>query len=375
MDTALHHLIDTVRAAAAQRTPLRIRGHGSKDFYGESLQGTLLDTTAHSGIVSYEPTELVITARAGTPLAELEAALAEKGQCLAFEPPRFDGRGTVGGMVAAGLSGPARASVGGVRDYVLGVQLINGRAEHLTFGGQVMKNVAGYDVTRLTVGSMGILGVLTEVSLKVLPVMPCEATLVFETDQAHALDQLNAWGAQPVPLNASCWVQGDAQPGECGTLYVRLRGAGAAVNAAIRKMTQDLPGVPMDNALAGPDWSACRDQTLPFFNAANHPDEALWRLSVPQAAPALNLPWPQLMEWHGGLRWVWAPESALHKLRDLTQAVDGFTTLFRASSASDIRATGHFESLEKPNAQIHARLKAEFDPAHIFNPGRMVSSL
>ena len=147
------------------------------------------------------------------------------------------------------------------------------------------------------------------------------------------------------------------------------------MNAAIRKMTQDLPGEPMDNLQAAPDWAACRDQTLLFFNAANHPDEALWRLSVPQTAPALNLPWAQLMEWHGGLRWVWAPESALHKLRDLTQAVDGFTTLFRAASAGGIRAAGHFEPLEKPIDQIHARLKAEFDPAHIFNPGRMLSSL
>ncbi|MBB1073754.1 glycolate oxidase subunit GlcE [Rhodoferax sp. 4810] len=375
MTDTLQALIDPIRAAIATQTPLRIRGHGSKDFYGESLQGTVLDTTVHSGIVSYEPTELVITARAGTPLAELEAALAEKGQCLAFEPPRFGGRGTVGGMVAAGLSGPSRASVGGVRDYVLGVQLINGRAEHLTFGGQVMKNVAGYDVTRLAVGSLGILGVLTEVSLKVLPVMPAEATLVFEIDQAHALDQLHAWGAQPLPLNASCWAQEDAAPGEAGKLYVRLRGAAAAVNAAIRKMTDDLPGETMDNAQAGPDWSACRDQTLPFFTAADHPGEALWRLSTPQTAPALNLPWPQLVEWHGGLRWVWAPESAQHKLRDLTQAVDGFTTLFRAASPVEKRATGHFEPLDKPIDQIHARLKAEFDPARIFNPGRLVASL
>ena len=375
MTDTLQALIDPIRAAAASKTPLRIRGQGSKDFYGQPPQGELLDTTVHSGIVNYEPTELVITARAGTPLAELEAALAEHGQCLAFEPPRFDGRGTVGGMVAAGLSGPARASVGGVRDYVLGVQLINGRAEHLSFGGQVMKNVAGYDVTRLMVGSLGVLGVLTEVSLKVLPVMPLEATLVFEIDQAHALDQLHAWGAQPLPLNASCWAQEDAAPGEIGKLYVRLRGAAAAVNAAIPRMLQDLPGERMDNAQAGPDWAACRDQTLPFFTAADHPGEALWRLSVPQTAPALNLPWPQLVEWHGGLRWVWAPASALPKLRDLTQAVDGFTTLFRLASPGDAGATNRFEPLESPHQRIHTRLKAEFDPAHLFNPGRLVPSL
>lgn len=376
----LQALIDPIRAAIAAQTPLRIRGHGSKDFYGGSLQGELLDTTVHRGIVSYEPTELVITARAGTSLAELDAALAEKGQCLAFEPPHFvgadgTGRGTVGGMVAAGLSGPARASAGGVRDYVLGVQMLNGRAEHLTFGGQVMKNVAGYDVTRLTVGSLGILGVLTEVSLKVLPVAPAEATLVFEIDQARALEQLHRWGGQPLPLNASCWVQDDTAPDAPELLFVRLRGAAAAVQSAIPKMLQDLPGQRIDNAQAGPDWCACRDQTLPFFNAANHPGAALWRLSVPQTAPVLSLPWPQLVEWHGGLRWVWAPESALSTLREQTRAVGGSTTLFRAISPVNTRATGIFESLTPPLDQIHARLKAEFDPAHIFNPGRLLPSL
>lgn len=375
MTDTLPALIDSIRAAAAANIPLRIRGHGSKDFYGELLQGELLDTSQHSGIVSYEPTELVITARTGTSLLELETTLAERGQCLAFEPPRFDGRGTVGGMVAAGLSGPSRASVGGVRDYVLGVQMVNGRGEHLIFGGQVMKNVAGYDVSRLMVGSMGILGLLTEVSLKVMSLPAAEATLVFEIDQAHALEQLHSWGAQPLPLNASCWVQGDAEPGEIGKLYVRLRGAGAAVESAIIKMTQDRPGTRMDNAQAGPDWRACRDQTLPFFNATEHPSQALWRLSLPQTAPALNLPWPQLVEWFGGLRWVWAPESASAKLRDLCQAVGGTAMLFRAYQANNTRASERFEPLERPLDQIHVRLKAEFDPANIFNRGRMFPAL
>jgi glycolate oxidase FAD binding subunit len=375
MTDTLQALTDPIRAAIAAQTPLRIRGHGSKDFYGGSLQGELLDTTVHSGVVSYEPTELVITARAGTSLAELEAALAEKGQCLAFEPPRFEGRGTVGGMVAAGLSGPARASVGGVRDYVLGVQLINGRAEHLTFGGQVMKNVAGYDVTRLMVGSLGILGVLTEVSLKVLPVAPAEATLVFEIDQAHALEQLHRWGGQPLPLNASCWVHDTTTAGAPELLFVRLRGAAAAVQSAVTKMLQDLAGHRIDDAQAGHDWCACRDQTLPFFDVAEHPGEALWRLSVPQTAPILSLPWLQLVEWHGAQRWLWAPESALSTLREQTRVVGGSTTLFRATSPGNTRATGIFDALSSPLAQIHARLKAEFDPAHIFNPGRLIAAL
>ena len=230
MDQALAQITERVRAAVADQTHLRIRGGGTKDFHGRALHGEVLDTRLLSGITSYEPSELVITARAGTPLAELEAVLAAKGQCLPFEPPHFSPGATVGGMVAAGLSGPARASVGAVRDYVLGVSLINGRAEPLTFGGQVMKNVAGYDVSRLMAGSWGTLGLLTEVSLKVLPVAPAEATLRFECNQADALRKLHAWGGQPLPLNASCWVQ----DGGVGTLYVRLRGAVAAVQAACR---------------------------------------------------------------------------------------------------------------------------------------------
>ena len=174
---AIAEMTDRIKAAAAARTPLRIRGGGTKDFYAQSLQGDVLDLRALAGVTSYEPSELVVTALAGTPLAELEALLAAQGQCLPFEPPHFSVGATVGGMVAAGLSGPARASSGAVRDFMLGVRFINGQGEHLTFGGQVMKNVAGYDVSRLMAGSMGTLGVITEVSLKVLPVAPAEATL------------------------------------------------------------------------------------------------------------------------------------------------------------------------------------------------------
>jgi glycolate oxidase FAD binding subunit len=277
-------------------------------------------------------------------------------------------------MVAAGLNGPSRASVGGVRDYVLGVQLVNGRAEHLIFGGQVMKNVAGYDVTRLMVGSLGTLGVLTELSLKVLPLAPAEATLVFALDQARALAQLHRWGAQPLPLNASCWVRDDTAPGAPELLFVRLRGAVAAVDSAIQKMTRDVPGSVMDNAQAGPDWQACRDQRLPFFNqpaATGTEPLALWRLSVPQTTPVLDLPWPQLVEWHGGQRWLWAPLSAQAQLRQTTKAAAGSTTLFIANEQGNTRAGCRFDPLNPALDGIHRRLKAEFDPAGIFNRGRM----
>lgn len=372
MDFALAQITRRVRAAAADQTPLRIRGGGTKDFHGLALHGEVLDTRVLRGIVSYEPSELVVTARAGTPLAELEAALAEQGQCLPFEPPHFsrspaDGA-TVGGMVAAGLSGPARASVGAVRDYLLGVTLLNGRAELLTFGGQVMKNVAGYDVSRLMAGAWGTLGLLTEVSLKVLPVAPADATLRFEgINQADALRKLHAWGGQPLPLNASCWVQ----DGGAGTLHVRLRGAVAAVDAACRSMG----GVRLDDAAAvAADWAACREQTLPWFAArAQHPDHALWRLSVPATAPVLALPGgvQPLVEWHGALRWVQAPEAAGDALRAAADAVGGTASIFVASSQGGTATAGLFDLKSRALEQIHARLKHSFDPAGIFNPGRV----
>ena len=366
MDTAIAQITDRVRAAAAHQTPLRIRGGGTKAFHGLALQGEVLDTRALSGIVSYEPSELVVTARAGTPLAELEALLAETGQCLPFEPPHFGDGATVGGMVAAGLSGPARASVGAVRDYLLGTMLINGRAELLTFGGQVMKNVAGYDVSRLMAGAWGTLGLLTEVSLKVLPVAPAEATLRFECNQADALRKLHAWGGQPLPLNASCWVH-DAG---VGTLYVRLRGAVAAVEAACKSMG----GERLENATVAPDWTACREQTLPWFaDRAQRPDHALWRLSLPPTAPVLTLPAgaQPLVEWHGALRWVQAPAAAGEALRDAARAVGGNASIFIAASAGGVSAEGQFELNNAALEQIHARLKHSFDPAGIFNPGRV----
>ena len=280
MDQALAQITERVRAAVADQTPLRIRGGGTKDFHGRALRGDVLDTRLLSGITSYEPSELVITARASTPLAELEAALAAKGQCLPFEPPHFSPGATVGGMVAAGLSGPARASVGAVRDYVLGVSLINGKAEPLTFGGQVMKNVAGYDVSRLMAGSWGTLGLLTEVSLKVLPGAPAEATLRFECNQADALRKLHAWGGQPLPLNASCWLHDTVVDAGVGTLYVRLRGAAAAVEAACKTMG----GTRLDNASTAPTHSpssARGKRICPTISSA-------WATSPPGAGKPLS---------------------------------------------------------------------------------------
>lgn len=381
-DPELKRLVDRVRAAQAEATPLSIAGHGSKAFYGASTQarvGEPLNVTGLAGISSYEPTELVVTVRAGTPLAELESALAEKGQCLPFEPPRFvgaaGGRGTVGGMVAAGLSGPARASVGTVRDYVLGASLLNGRAEVLSFGGQVMKNVAGYDVARLLAGSLGVLGVICEVSLKVLPIAPAEATLRFETDEAGALAQLNAWGGQPLPINASAWW--------AGTLLVRLRGARAAVEAAVRKLGGESGGELIDDAMARAFWDGLRDQRDEFFvrahRAIEHGDGAgaapssggtLWRVSVPPTAAVMPLPGEQLVEWGGAQRW-WVTAAPASVVREMARERGGHATRWYGADAT----APAFTPLAEPLVRIHRALKQAFDPAGIFNPGRLVPGL
>ena len=367
---ALNHLADRVRAAAADATPLRIAGGGSKLFYGNPVAGEPLDMRPLAGIVDYEPSELVVTAWAGTPLAELESALHERGQCLPFEPPHFGPGATVGGMVAAGLSGPGRASAGAVRDYVLGAQLLNGRAEVLDFGGQVMKNVAGYDVSRLLAGSLGTLGAITRVSLKVLPVPPAEATLRFACDQDTGLEMLHGWGGQPLPVNAGCWVQEDPADPASGALYLRLRGAVAAVDSACAR----LGGERIDPQQADRDWAACRDQRLPWFTDRGA-DQDLWRLSVPQTAPVLCAGLPgvagPLVEWMGGQRWyrVAAGDgSAARQLRDAALAAGGHGTLFRAARAD---AGGRFTPLAPPLARIHAALQQQFDPAGIFNRGRL----
>jgi glycolate oxidase FAD binding subunit len=378
MEAQLNSLIDAVRQSAADGRTLRLRGGGSKDFWGQSLTGEVLDTRAYQGIVSYEPSELVVTARCGTPLAELEAALAEKGQCLAFEPPHFGPGATVGGMVAAGLSGPARATAGAVRDYVLGARFINGLGEHLTFGGQVMKNVAGYDVSRLMAGSWGTLGLVTEVSLKVLPVAPAEATLMMAgLAQGPALDLLHRWGGQPLPLNASAWLRDPTAQPVADYLFVRLRGAVAAVQSALGKMSADAMALgaqvqAMDNAEAAQDWRANTEQTLPFFDAPS-PDVCLWRLSVPQTAPVLDLPYGQYIEWQGAQRWLWAPASAAVALRELAQSVGGHATLFRASAAHAQvdKIAGVNTPLYAVQARIQEQLQKQFDPKGVFATGRL----
>ncbi len=360
-DPALRPLVERIHAARADGKRLRLHGGGTKDFYGGPLDGEPLDLRPLAGISCHEPSELVVTVRAGTPLAELEAALAVHGQWLPFEPPHFGPGATVGGMVAAGLAGPARASAGSVRDYVLGATLLNGRGELLSFGGQVMKNVAGYDVSRLLAGSMGILGAICEVSLKVLPRPTAVHTLRFEMDEAAALDRLNAWGGRPLPISASAWWD--------GALVLRLAGARAAVEAAAR----ELGGEAVEPALAGGFWAGLREQTDEFFAAAARAvagGASLWRLSVPSTAPPLKLSDQQLIEWGGAQRWLCCALPAA-TVRDAAASVGGHATLFRGGD----RAAGVFAPLAPPLARIHHELKRAFDPDGVFNPGRLVPAL
>jgi len=360
-DDALCDLIDRVAQARASGQPLEICGGGSKRFYGEAPRGDALDVTALTGISSYEPTELVVTARAGTSLAHLEAVLEERGQCLPFEPPRFAAGGTVGGMVAAGLAGPARACVGSVRDHVLGLTLLNGNAEVLSFGGQVAKNVAGYDVSRLIVGSLGILGIVCEVSIKVLPVAAASATVCFDCRQSEALQKLNAWRRKPLPINASVWHE--------DRLFVRLCGARAAIGTACR----ELQGVQLAPEISQPWWTSVRDQRHDFFSIADQAlrrGECLWRLSVPASTPALELPGSQFIEWQGAQRW-WRTTIEAAAVRAAAARAGGHATLMRAADKS----AGVFSPLNEVLMRIHRNLKQAFDPQRIFNPGRLYAGL
>ncbi len=343
----LTDFIDRICVAHASNTPLVIQGGGSKAFYGNACEGEPIDTRSLAGVVDYQPKELVLTARAGTLLSEIEALLAEHRQMLAFEPPHFGGMPTLGGCVAAGLSGPRRPYAGAVRDFVLGVRMIDGTGQPLRFGGQVMKNVAGYDVSRLMVGSLGTLGLLTDISLKVLPQPATELGLQFEMDEAEAILKMNQWAGQPLPLSATSW--------HAGLLTVRLSGAASAVAAARAK----LGGVVLTDANAF--WQRLRDQSAAFFDK-----RPLWRLAVKPTTPPLNLGAAHWIEWGGALRWLVTglPAAALFAA---ARGCGGHATLFRGHTSS----TGVFAPLSPALLAIHRNLKQRFDPKGIFNRGRL----
>lgn len=332
-------LAEAVRAAAVRKAPLAIRGAGSKRFYTGELAGDALDVTAHRGIVSHEPTELVITARAGTPLTEIETALAQHHQILGFEPPQFGPGATLGGTIACGLSGPRRPYAGAARDFVLGARVINGRGQILKFGGQVMKNVAGFDASRLMAGSLGTLGVILEVSLKVVPRPATEITLGFDMPAADAIRDMNTWAGRPLPLSAA------AHRGN--TLYIRLAGTESAVGAARAHLGGEL----IDDG--GRFWSELREHRHGFFRT----DRPLWRLSVPAAAPPLELPGEWLLDWGGAQRWL-VSDAPADLIRRQAAAAGGYATGFRPAA---------FSPLDEPRRRLHRQLQAAFDPDGIFN--------
>lgn len=349
----LDALIERIRAAHENHSPLIIQGGGSKTFYGNADEGEVLSTRRLIGVVDYQPKELVLTARAGTLLAEIEALLAEQNQMLAFEPPHFGGPATLGGCVAAGLSGPRRPYAGAVRDFVLGVRMIDGTGQPLRFGGQVIKNVAGYDVSRLMVGALGTLGLITEVSLKVLPQPAAETTLQFELDEAAAILKMNQWAGQPLPLSATSW--------HAGLLTLRLSGAASAVQVAQAK----LGGETVLDAAAF--WQRLRDQATPFFEQRpSTSNESLWRLAVKPTTPPLKLGDAQWIEWGGAVRWL-ASDRPPTALREAASAAGGHATLFRGKAPAD----GVFTPLTPALLSLHRNLKQRFDPRGIFNRGRL----
>ena len=342
-------LVASIATAYEDNTPLQILGGNTKGFYGRVPVGMPLAITGHEGIVNYEPTELVVSVRAGTRLSYLKSILAESGQMLAFDPPMFGPAATVGGMVASGFSGPARPYRGSVRDAILGVQIINGKGHQLHFGGEVMKNVAGYDVSRLMVGALGTLGVVLQASFKVLPAPEVNRTLVFSCSEEEALYQMNRWAGQALPLTGAAYL--------ARQMYVRLSGSEDSVSSAAREIGGD------QGKSADDWWDSLRDHKLSFFER-NAP---LWRLSVPPAASPLDMPGDSLIDWGGAQRWFFSNMPAT-EVRGGVRETGGHSTLFRGGD----RSGEVFETLHGTQARLHVALKRAFDPGGIINRGRMV---
>ncbi|MCK9194058.1 MAG: glycolate oxidase subunit GlcE [Nevskia sp.] len=339
-----------IRTATERQTKLCLRGSGSKDFYGGTGPGLAVDLSHYRGIIDYAPEELVIVVRAGTPLAEVEAVLSEAGQMLPFEPPQYGGGGTIGGCIAAGLSGPRRPYAGASRDYVLGLRLIDGRGQSLQFGGAVIKNVAGYDVSRLMVGAMGTLGVLRDIALKVLPRPRVERTVCFACTEPEAIVRMNRWAGRMPALSASSHAD--------GVLALRLSGSAAGVNAALRELGGEL----LDDAESY--WRSLRDQHNYFFTQA----EPLWRVSLPPTAPPLKIPLPLMIEWGGALRWL-VGDLDYAAVQARVRGLGGHITAFRGAP----RNIPVFQPLPPALEQLHTRIRDVFDPHRIFNPGRFCS--
>ncbi len=342
-------LADQVRAASAERRALRIVGGDTKAWYGRVTHGERLDVSRHRGVIDYDPCELVVTARAGTPLAEIEALLARTNQALGFEPPSFGPASTIGGVVAAGLAGPARPFAGAVRDHLLGARVLDGYGRVLRFGGTVFKNVAGFDAFRLMCGAMGTLGVLLDVSIRVAPAPAEGRTLVFDLDWPTSQGLLTKLLRSPYPIDGA-FHDGDR-------LFLRLSGPVDGVRAAEREFGGDAGDAGV--------WKAARDMTLPLYRAPR-----LWRLSIPRTARLEEIPGRYVFDWAGSQCWV-ATDAPAGRMRGLATSAGGHATLFRgAEPGEDV-----FTPLPLPMLDLHKRLKAVFDPEGVFNPGRLYEGL
>lgn len=336
-----------IQQASANATPLVICGGGSKSFYGNQSEGETLDVSTHSGIIDYDPAELVITLRGGCLLKEVEALLAEHRQMLGFEPPSFSDQATIGGTVATAMAGPRRAFSGGVRDFILGVKLLDGRGEVLNFGGRVIKNVAGFDVSRLMAGSMGTLGVILEVSLRVIPMYETEVTLGFDHDTAEShIHWINELGGNPIPLSASLWHQGRS--------LIRLSGSEQGVASAVDSLGGDRQD---------PVWQSLKEQQHDFFKGHSQ----LNRISLPPTA-ALSIKQDQLIEWGGAQRWI--GECDIEHTRERLASRQGSLCLFRGKDRQEV-----FQAVSDAAMILHRNLKSRFDPARIFNRNRLFNGL
>jgi len=347
-------ILEQVQQSLSDKTRLRIVGGNSKSFYGRATEGqakAVLGVSSHQGIINYEPSELVITARAGTPLHEIEKTLSENNQMLAFEPPAFGDNATIGGTIACNFSGPRRPYTGAARDFVLGMQLINGKGELLHFGGEVMKNVAGYDVSRLQCGALGTLGVILDVSLKVLPRPETERTLTRETNETTAFEVMNRIAGKPLPLSAAAF--------DGNLIYMRLSGS----EDAVRSAHQQIGG---DELKKGDEfWHRLKEHTLPFFSV----NKPLWRLSLPQSTSHVSLQGKGMVDWGGGLRWYSSNESS-ETIREIAKKAGGHATCFRGGDREQV-----FSPLNPVLHSLHKRLKQAFDPDGLFNPGRMYEDI
>ena len=379
MQNSVNAFREQILVAKKNQTPLSIEGGATKNWYGNPNSFAKLSTTTYRGILDYQPEELVITACTGTPLQEIEMALAQRSQVLAFEPPHFGDKATFGGAIAAGLAGPARISTGNLRDFVLGVRLLDGRGNDLSFGGKVMKNVAGYDISRLLPGSLGTLALLLEASVKVLPKPAASLTLRAMISQAQALKLLNQWAGQPLPLSASAWI-GTSNDQQEGELSIRLAGANAAVSSASAMITSAIGASDVSPTVAAQFWQNLREQDLPCFQIADL-GQALYRLALPAACPPLQFPESQLnslvLEWHGQERWWRGPSAAdcFETLKKLALAQGGHATQFKVSKDSAVNTQRFTLLSENPLtaglATVQQRLRHAFDPAGIFATGRM----